>query len=124
MAEKEEKVSFVRLDSANLVKMTFGNLAKKFAEYTRCMIDIKRLSDEKTEKRKELIQKIKDLEKNFESMLSMLPKAGAEEKIIKRFEMSGVDQPVEVEGDLGSFEDLRKEFEKLKGQLEDIKRTV
>ena len=125
MTQKEDKVSFIRLDNANMVKITFGNLAKKFARYSQLMIDIKKLSDEKSMQRIKLIQKIKELDKKFGDFNKMLPNIPVAEKVIKsieKYEPSGKN--VTVENELGTFEGLREEFERLKNQLEDIKRTI
>ena len=126
MAKKdEEKFSFVRLDNATLVKMTFKNLAKKFARYSKLTINIKKISDKKNTKRKEFIKKLKEIEKDFDALESILPKMPAEEKIKKEVERYRPEaKRVEVQGQLETFSELREEFERLRGQLEEIKRTV
>ncbi len=125
MVQKEEKVSFIRLDNANMVKITFGNLAKKFARYSQLMIDIKKLSDKKSTQRIKLIQNIKDLDKKFKEFSNILPKAPAAKKVVRSIEKyEPGEKNEEVENELGTFEDLREEFERLRGQLEEIKKTI
>ena len=125
MAEKEEKASYVRMDNANLVKITFSKLAKDFATYSQMMIDIKKLSDKKQIKRKEFILKLKDLETKFKELELNLPTIKPPEKVIKDIERYKPSSgPKDVESELGTFAVLRDEFERLRDQLEDIKKTI
>ena len=124
MAQKEEKVSFIRLDNANLVKMNFAGLAKKFAEYSTNMIEIKKLSDKKIEKKKEFREKVKEAEKKILELENLMPKEPESKKIEKGLARKEEIPEVEVQGELGTFASLRDEFERLRYQLEDIKKTL
>ena len=124
MAQKEERVSFIRLDNANLIKMNFAGLAKRFAEYSQNMIDIKKLSDQKIEKKKGFREKIREVEKKILELEALMPKEPEAKKIEKKLEKHEKAAEIEVQGELGSFASLRDEFERLRYQLEDIKKTL
>jgi len=112
--------SFVRIENANLVKINLRSLAKNFAKYTQLMLEIKKLSDAKKQKRKEIAEKVKEIEKKLNTLIPMLPKVS--EKLKK--EIKPKERAVEISGELESFEDLRAEFERLKRQLEEIKQGL
>jgi len=125
MAEREERASYVRMDNATLVKMNFAKLAKDFSKYSQLMIDIKKLNDNKRGKRKEYIEKLKVIEHNFNELVKMLPKVKEKEHIIKEIERHEPRPKVEdVESEVGTFAELRDEFERLRSQLEDLKGSI
>jgi hypothetical protein len=119
MKMEGEKYSYIRLDNATLVKLTFSKLAKNFAKYSKLMIDIKKLADKKNQKRKEFLEKLKNIEKSFKELGEQLPKPPKEKPIKKE---APKPQKVEVQGELETFEELREEFERLRKQLEEIKK--
>ena len=122
MKMEGEKYSYIRLDNANLVKITFSRLAKNFAKYSKLMIDIKKLIDEKNQKRKEFLEKLRTVEKSFKELGEVLPTPPKEKLPVKKEVKK--PQKVEVQGELETFEELREEFERLREQLEEIKKSA
>ena len=120
---KEE--TYVRIDDANLLKITFTKLAKDFARYSNLMIDIKNLSDEKNKKRKEFLAKLSNIEKEFKHLESILPKTPKEKHVVAPHPKAKVKkEKPKPSNELESFDELRSEFERLRKQLEKIKNSV
>ena len=119
MDNNNKTESFVRLENANLVRLSIKQLSKWFTKYGNLVIDIKKLRDQKKELKKQILERIKELEKEYHNLVEVLPKSDAVAKIKKhRKRAPRVD--VEVETSLESFAALREEFEKIKRELEEI----
>ena len=120
MTKTEEKTeSFVRLENANLVKLSIKRLSKLFTRYGNLIIDIKKLRDHKEELKKEVIDKLVDVEKEYLDLIEALPKSD-KIKIMKKPRKKKEDLDVEIETNLESFAALREEFERIKRELEGI----
>ena len=124
---KKNDVSFVRLDNANLLKMTLKDLAKNFAIYSQLIIDIKKIEDEKETLEKDFMKKLGSFEKDFKELKTLIPKKKFEEieqknlkdiKEIKKVEK--IEKPKMGE-ELKTLLQLKKEFEKIQDQLHEIK---
>ncbi|MCD6575932.1 MAG: hypothetical protein J7K73_02105 [Nanoarchaeota archaeon] len=121
MVKMSKEETYVRLDNANLAKVTFAKLAKDFARYSKIMIEIKKLSDAKNKKRKEFLTKLGNIEKQFKQLETSLPKPPKEKKVHKPKQKEVAPKP---EKELETFEELREEFERIRAQLEDIRKSA
>lgn len=120
MAKKEEDVSFVRLDNANMLALTMTQMSKLYTKHAKLILEIKKLRDTKKAKTKELSKKMKNLESKLNSFANLLPKETPETKVKQPVYPTEKPKDVEVIGET-SFANLKREFEKIRSELEKIK---
>jgi len=120
MQKKEEDISYVKINDANMIKLSITKLGKLYADYAHLIINVKKLNDQKSELRKQLFGKLADLETKYNTFVKELPKLPEGLKIrapeypgskAKNVEYTYTDP---LEGLREEFENIRTELEKLR----------
>ena len=124
---EKNTVSFVRLDNANLLRMTMKELAKNFANYSQLIIDLKGIEEEKHKLENEFSEKAKSFEKGFNDFKKIIAQkefkdiAPKEIKELKKIEKSDRIEKPKMGEELKTLLQLKREFEKIQEQLHEIK---
>ncbi len=116
----EKAVSYVRLENANLIRLSMRKISKLFTKYGTLILTIKKLRDNKEDLKKEVVDSMTEIEKEYLGLIEVLPKSSKIKKIKKPKTKRAPDIDVEIRTSLESFAALRKEFEKIKTELEGI----
>jgi hypothetical protein len=118
VVKENPEASFVKIENANMLKLTLKQLGKLYTQYARLILDIKDLKDRKEEIRKSLFNKMTEFEESFGEYTKVLPK---DERVVKPAAQKTAyptKTPV-VEYEYGdAFTNLRKEFERIREELE------
>lgn len=117
---KKENTSYVKIDNANMIKLSLKQLAKLYTEYAHLILQIKKMSDRKKDMRNELFAKLKDVETKYSTFIKELPEF-PDVEIKKPNYPVQKDKSVIVEGLQDPFEELKNEFESLRNELENIR---
>lgn len=120
MQKKEEDISYVKIDNANMVKLSLKKLANLYADYAHLIISIKKMNDKKTDLRKQLFDRLMDLETKYNAFIKEIP------KLPEGLKLRAPEYPSEkgatVEYTRGDpLEDLRQEFENIRGELDKLR---
>jgi hypothetical protein len=118
----ESAVSFVRLENANMIKLSLKQLAKLYTKYANKILEIKNIKDQKTELRKELFEQLNKIEDDYKELLKQLPKQPKMPQAkIKKTPYPKEKVPI-IEYETGdTFSNLRREFERIREELERIR---
>jgi len=120
MAKKED-ISFVKIENANMVKLSLKQLAELYTDYAHLILKVKDLTDKKMSKKNELFAKIKDLESRYAMLMKELPKLPEGTKI-ERPEYPIASKPSYLAtGEEDPFEELRHEFASIRSELEKLR---
>jgi hypothetical protein len=120
MQKKDEDISYVKVDNANMIKLSLTKLGKLYADYAHLILNIKKLNDQKKDLRKQLSEKMVDLETKYNAFVKELP------KIPEGLKIKSPDYPgskaKEVEYRYSDpLEGLRQEFENIRSELEKLR---
>lgn len=121
--EEGKNMSFVKITNANLLSLTFKQIAQEYTRYADKVLEINEIREEKAARVHELKRKISEFDTRFERLMLALPKR-YEEKVHVVQEIKPKPEPVrDVESfDVTeSFQGLRDEFERIKQELESIR---
>lgn len=124
---EKDNVSFVRLDNANLLKMTLRDLAKNLSIYSQLMIDVQNIFEEKEKLKENFSTKLDEIEKGFNDFEKLIPEK--EFRDIKKTKVVAPPKPKkkevvkepEVGKEIKTLMQLKNEFERIKNQLREIR---
>jgi len=128
MASDNSSASYVRLENANLIKLTIRKLSRLYTDYAKILIELKEMKANKGELSKKIIENIKRIQEQHSLLKHYLPEELPPEAYktkLKRFEVKPEVKDYDVELEevgIESFEDLKKEFEIIRKELESLKR--
>jgi len=128
MASDNSSASYVRLENANLIKLTIRKLSRLYTDYAKILIELKEMKANKGELSKKIIENIKRIQEQHSLLKRYLPEELPPEAYktkLKRFEVKPEVKDYDVELEevgIESFEDLKKEFEIIRKELESLKR--
>ena len=120
MQKKEEDISYVKINDANMIKLSITKLGKLYADYAHMILYMKKLNDQKKEMRKQLLEKLIDLETRYNTFIKELPKLPEGLKIKAPHYPGEKGRPVEYESK-SPLEGLREEFENIRTELEKLR---
>ena len=123
MAAKDKEPTYVKIDNANLNKLTIRKMSMLYTDYGKLIIEINKMHNDKEALKSKVYKDIMGIGEKFKKLYDALPKEvqkgiGAP---VKKMEIPPEEREFELESGLESFEALKKEFERIKTQLENIK---
>lgn len=120
--ENNEKVTYVRIDNANLTKLSIRKISMLYTECADLIIKINQIQKRKQELKAKINADLGELYKKFRRLYELLPKEAHKEAAehIKELPIKPKKKEI-LEPGLETFEELKKEFERIKAQLEQIK---
>jgi hypothetical protein len=130
MASKDrgtQKDSFVRVENANLTRLSLRKMSLLYTDYADLIIRVGELHKQKQELKKKIWKDVSEIKEGFKRLYEALPKEVPREvaKIAKRIETVVEIEPKEEEfearTDVETFEALKNEFQRIRHQLEKIK---
>jgi uncharacterized coiled-coil DUF342 family protein len=113
--------SFVKIENGNMIKLTLKQIAKLYTQYAKIVLEIKELKDKKSEIRSDLFQKVGEIEEGYRALAKLLPQQPEGVKSRLRNVSYPTEKTPEIEFSGDSFVTLRKEFERIRDELENIK---
>jgi len=119
----EEKSTYIRIDNSNLNKLNIRKMSMLYTDYANLLIEINRLKKEKVKTTANVQNDLENLKENFRKLYDSLPKESGREIAphLRKLETSVSEKRFEMSTGLESFESLKKEFERIRTQLENIK---
>jgi uncharacterized coiled-coil protein SlyX len=119
----EEKSTYVRIDNANLNKLNIRRMSMLYTDYANLLIEINRVKKEKVKTTANVQNDLENLKENFKKLYESLPKESMNEIAphLRKLETAVAEKRLEMSTGLESFESLKKEFERIRNQLENIK---
>jgi hypothetical protein len=120
MAAKNKEPTYVKIDNANLNKLTIRRMSMLYTDYGRLIIQINKLHTDKEALKSKVYKDIVSLWDKFKKLHDALPSDVQREIIMPKVKKNEIPAE-EKEFGLESFETLKKEFERIKVQLESIK---
>lgn len=120
MQKKDEDISYVKVNDANMIRLSITKLGKLYADYAHLILNVKKLNDQKIELRKQLFDKIADIETKYNTFTKELPKLPEGIKIHTPHYPGERGKNVEyIPTD--PLEGLREEFENIRAELEKLR---
>jgi len=122
--KEQQKSTYVKLENANLTKLSLRRMSVFYTDYANIVIEINKLHKEKELLKVKVYKDLTRIKEEFRKLYDSLPKEAQrrmQAPAVKKVEVTPAEREFELETGLESFEALKKEFERIRTQLEHIK---
>lgn len=122
--DKEDKSAYVKIENANLEKLTIRKMSVLYTDYANFIIELDKLRKQKESLKAKIYKDIINIRDGLKTFYYLLPKEAQKETALpskKLEQLNTKEREFEFETGLESFETLKKEFEHIRNQLEHIK---